>query len=425
MTAGEMELARLDVRLAQERDRRLARELALGCKRWQLRLDHIAACYVRKPAAALDVRARILLRMGLYQLFWLDRVPDHAAIHSTVELAKHVAHRGVAGLINAVLRRAQCEPGRVAYPCWQQDRAGYLSLYHSHPRWMVERWLDRWGEKRTVAMLVANNQPAPLFIAANTQRTTEEDLMAQLARAGVTLQDSSQTADCLRVDNPGPLFSTQAYRDGLFYVQDADARLAVRLLQPVPGPPVLDLCSAPGGKTIQLALVTGLRSPVLAADRSRSRLSSVTENRTRLGLDCVVPLVQDACQPCIRAGSCRYVLADVPCTGTGTLGRRPDIRWRRSPDQLPALAERQRHILQSAFALTATLGVLVYSTCSVEPEENEMVVERFLECNPEAELEPASRFFPDRPWAGRFIQALPGREPGDGSFAARIRRRKL
>ncbi len=416
-------LRHLDEHLTEPRDRHLARELVLGCLRWQLRLDHIAAAYTRKPVASLSTESLTLLRLGLYQLLWLDGVPDHAAIHTTVELAKQVTRASLAGMVNAVLRRAQREPQRVVYPDRDQDAAAYLSLWYSHPRWLVERWLTRWGPERTEALLAANNRPAPLFIAANTQRTTRDQLVAALEAASVSVSPCQDAPEYLRVDHPERLFASQEYRDGLFFVQDIHASLAVKLLTPVPGRRILDLCSAPGGKTVQLALAVRNSSPVYAADLSRQRLSRVVHNRNRLALDCIIPIVQNAYRPCLPAATFDHVLADVPCSGTGTMGRRPDIRWRRTAAQLPKLARRQLRILESAFTLTSPGGILVYSTCSIESEENEMVIERFLTRNPDAELDCASAFFPSRSWAGRYIQTLPGDDPGDGSFAARIRKR--
>lgn len=413
-------LAQLDGQLPDSRDRRFARQLALGCVRWQKRLDWIADQFTRRPVASLPLWTRLLLRLGLYQLFWLDRVPQRAAVHSSVELTKRFVHQGAASLVNAVLRRALREAAQIRYPCPRQEPVAYLAVFHSHPEWLVERWLERWGLERTAALLEANNTQPPLYIRLNNLRAEPESLDI----AALELRPAGPVPGYCEAVDPEKLFQSPAFAAGCFQVQDINAALPVALLAPRPGERLLDLCCAPGGKTVQMAMETGDSSLVLAADLAPQRLLRVRENLRRLQLRNVHLVVQDGRCPAVRPGSLARILADVPCSATGILGRHPDIRWRRQPEQLPALAARQEELLTQAFSLLPAEGVLVYSTCSLEPEENAAVVERFLQRTPDAELEPAEGFFPNRPWAGRYLQTLPGREPGDGCFAARIRRLK-
>ncbi|NKB69186.1 MAG: 16S rRNA (cytosine(967)-C(5))-methyltransferase RsmB [Candidatus Latescibacteria bacterium] len=405
------------VRDLDERDRRFVRQLVLGTLRWQGRLDWILDQFTRRPLAQTPPRLRQILRLGAYQLLWLDRVPERAAVHSSVELAKRFAPGGKA-LINAVLRQVVRRSADISYPPRQSDLTGHLAAFQSHPRWLIERWLKNWGESATEALLQAANEPSTTFLRLNPLRTDSQRLAQQLATAGVQVEAAGPLSGFFAAQSGGNLFSSPAYRQGLFQIQDINAGLPVALLDPQPGERILDMCSAPGGKATQIAERMGDSGLVLAADRSPQRLRRVGDNARRLGLNCVHPLAWDARREGL--GGFHRVLADVPCTGTGTLGRRPDARWRKRPEQLAQLTGLQDQLLHRAFACLRPGGVLVYSTCSLECEENAERVERFLAAEPRARLETAEPFFPGHLWAQRFVETRPGREPGDGCFAARI-----
>ena len=407
-------LQALDAHLPTNRDVRFARQLVLGAVRWQKRLDWIIATCCVRPVAQLSPWARHILRLGTYQLFWLDRVPQSAAVHTSVELAKHLAHQGIASLVNAVLRNLLRQRARVRYPDQRQNPAHYLAVYHSHPEWLVERWIGRWGREITEHLLVANNQPAPLNIylnplRANRETVAELDLVPVEARPGF-----------YRATNGAALFASRAYQQGQFQVQDPNAGLAVALLAPQPDERLLDLCSAPGGKSVQAAIAMADRGWVVASDISLPRLKRVRENARRLRLRAIRPVARDGTTP--GCGAFDRVLADVPCSATGVLGRRPDARWSRQPAEFAALTARQQVLIQRAYEHVRPGGVLVYSTCSLEEEENEAIVERFLKQTPTARLERADTHFPAQPWAGRYVRTIPGQHAGDGSFAARIRK---
>jgi len=407
-------LQALDARLPTNRDARFARQLVLGVVRWQKRLDWIIAPCCARPVAQLSPWARHILRLGTYQLFWLNRVPQSAAVHTSVELAKHLTHQGIAALVNAVLRNVLRQRARVRYPDQQQAPTHYLAVYHSHPEWLVDRWVGRWGHETARHLLAANNQPAPLNIylnplRANRATVAELDLAPVEARPGF-----------YRTTNSADLFASRAYQQGQFHVQDPNASLAVALLAPQPGERLLDLCSAPGGKAVQAAIAMADCGLVVAADISLKRLKRVRENARRLCLRAIRPVARDGTTP--GCGAFDRVLADVPCSATGVLGRRPDARWRRQPTELAALTARQQVLIQRAYEHLRPGGVLVYSTCSLEAEENEAIVECFLKQNPTAQLERADTHFPAQPWAGRYVLTIPGRHDGDGSFAARIRK---
>lgn len=404
----------LDARLPTNRDARFARQLVLGVVRWQKRLDWIIATCCTRPVAQLAPWARHILRLGTYQLFWLDRVPQSAAVHTSVELAKHLTHQGIASLVNAVLRNLLRQRAPVCYPDPHQTPTRYLAVYHSHPEWLVKRWVGRWGREIAERVLVANNQPAELNIYLNRLRpnralVAELDLVPVGSRPGF-----------YRAANGAVLFASRAYQQGQFQVQDPNAGLAVALLDPQPGERLLDLCSAPGGKAVQAAIAMADRGWVVATDISLPRLKRVRENARRLRLHAIRPVARDGTTP--GCGVFDRVLADVPCSATGVLGRRPDARWRRQPTELATLTARQQVLIQRAYEHLRPGGVLVYSTCSLEEEENEAIVERFLNQTPTARLERADAHFPAQPYADRYVLTIPGQHAGDGSFAARIRK---
>lgn len=409
-------VAAVDAALADGRDRRFARQLALGVLRWQKRLDWIIGHYCRRPVAKLDPTVRNILRLGVYQTSFMDRVPERAAIHTSVELAKLHGAVHASGLINAVLRNLQRQPERTIYPDIKVDPVRHLALYHSHPEWLVQRWRKRWGEAETILLLEANNRPSDLWLRPNLLRTDAQSLSEEL-------QLEAGPAGYYRALSPEQVFRSHAYAEGHFQIQDPSAGLAVSLLDPQPGETVLDLCSAPGGKATQIAEHMRDTGVVLATDISPQRLERVRENALRLRLKSLRLAAADA----RLAGRALFdrVLVDAPCSGTGIIGRHPDARWQKQADQLPPLAARQSEIITSAFSYLRPGGVLVYSTCSIEPEENEEVVESFLARESAAQLEQASNFLPGDSRAERYVQTRPGQQDGDGSFAARIRKKTI
>lgn len=408
-------LSDLDTSLSDDRDRRFARQLVLGTLRWRLRLDWIVGHFSRRPVDELDVRVLNILRMGILQISVLDRVPERAAIHTSVELAKRQGVRSASGLINAVLRSFQREPHRVQYPDPEAESVRHLSLYYSHPIWLVERWMERWGLEKTRDMLIRNNEYAPLWLRLNPLRSTSAALCAELR-----LEPGPE--NYFRALDPRQALNSAAFNKGHFQVQDPSAGLAVALLDPQPGERILDACSAPGGKTAQIAERMLDKGLIVAADLSHVRLRLLRENTQRLALKSIHPVTWDGS---VTSGNLfDRVLVDAPCSGTGTLGRHPDARWNRAPEQFPLLIERQQSILAAAFAQLRPGGTLVYSTCSLEHMENEAIIEHFISHTPDAQIEEAHRSLPDDARVGRYVQTVPGQHLGDGAFAARIHRVK-
>jgi 16S rRNA (cytosine967-C5)-methyltransferase len=398
------------------RDRRWLQELVYGMLRRRAWLDAMLADRVKGGLARLDPDLTDLLRLGAYQLLRMGSVPAYAAIAQTVELAKRRHGLGASKLANAVLRRVDRERDALEPPV-PGDPVDALALVHSHPRWLVARWVARWGADETGRLLAANNAEAPLV--ARPWGIVREQLEATLESAGIHVGDAPLVPDSLLLPQGVAITELGAFRQGLFFVQDPAATLVTKYASIAPGAAVADLCAAPGGKALELSRTAG---SVIAADRSFARLARVAANARRLDARNLLTLVADAREPALSPVD--VVLVDVPCTGTGTFRRHPDARWRLRISDLAVMAALQRAILRAAATVVAPGGLLVYSTCSLEPEENDAQVESFLAERKDFELEPPpAGAVPDAVLDAGRLRVLPQRHGADGAFAARLRRK--
>ena len=398
------------------RDRRWVRELVYGTLRRRAMLDALLSERVRGGLARLDADVTDLLRLGAYQLLHMRSVPAYAAIAQTVEMTKRRHGIGASKLVNAVLRRVDRERGALAVPT-PSDPVDALALRHSHPRWLVARWVARWGAEATEQLLAANNREAPLV--ARPYGIVREQLEATLESAGVHVAEVPLARDSIELVGPVSSFTELgAFRQGLFFMQDPGASLVTDYAAVEPGCIAADLCAAPGGKSLELSRRA---SVVVAADVSFGRLQRVIDNARRVDARGVLPLVADARFPALRPLDA--VLVDVPCTGTGTFRRHPDARWRLKPSDLAVMGALQRAIIRSAAAVVRPGGLLVYSTCSLEPEENDAQIESFLADHPDFSLEPPPEgAVPAAALDAGRLRVLPQRHGTDGAFAARLRR---
>jgi 16S rRNA (cytosine967-C5)-methyltransferase len=418
LRAGDLLDGAFDRRTARldPRDRRWTRELVYGMLRRRSWLDALLDDRVRGGLAKLDPDLIDLLRLGAYQLLAMGSVPPYAAIGQTVELTKRRHGLGASKLANAVLRRLDREREHlvVATP---EDPVEALALEYSHPRWLVARWIARWGEEETRRLLEANNQEAPLV--ARPYHVVREQLEAMLEGAGVTVGEVPLVPDSLALTSGvGALTELGAFKQGLFHLQDPASTLVTRYAAVAAGSEVADLCAAPGGKSLELARTAGV---VYAGDASFARLARVRDNVRRLDAANVVPFVGDARFPAVH--DVDAVLVDVPCTGTGTFRRHPDARWRLRVSDLAVLPAVQRSILRAAADAVRPGGLLVYSTCSLETEENDAQIESFLSDSPEWRLEPPPEgAVPAAVLDAGRLRVLPQRHGTDGAFAARLRR---
>lgn len=381
-----------------ESDRAFVTELFYGCLRQQLALEFLLARLATKPSRPVIAN---VIKLGLYQLFFLH-TPGHAAVNESVALAKGHGGEPEAKFVNAILRRAGREHQALLAE-FEATRETQPWIYHSHPEWLWKRWATRLGHDSAAALCEWNNQPPFVYIRINTLKATG-------APTDVATEPTLHPL-CWRVTDSSGLFRTKSFLNGEFYVQDPSTLTAVDVLDPQPGESVLDMCAAPGGKTTYIAQKMQNRGRIIAADSTSSRLALVGENCRRLGVQIVATLACEGTRldRCLRGEEFDRVLVDAPCSNTGVLRRRVDLRWRLTEEEISRLAALQAKLLDSAAKFTRHGGVLVYSTCSLEPEENEGVVETFLASHKMFERD-ATR------------SLIPPRDGVDGTFVARFRR---
>ncbi|NTV26075.1 MAG: 16S rRNA (cytosine(967)-C(5))-methyltransferase [Chlorobiaceae bacterium] len=406
---------------ASRNDRALARELVSGTLKYRLQCDFvIRKFYLHDYTKAAPVLKNIL-RLGVYQLLHLDRVPRPAAVDECVKLARKYKGDHLSRLVNGVLRKIS--PKSVDFDAWTRDLsdAERLSILHSYPDWLVSRWIERYGAERTEAMLVHGNRPPATGYRINRLKTVAGDIPA-----GNLPGDTRKLGDGL--DN---FFFSQEFsvmepllKGGLVSVQNPAQGLACLLAAPQPGSVVFDMCAAPGGKSTYMAELMGNQGRIIALDRTAAKLRRIEENAHALGITIIEAREGDAlafdpeCQP-------DTILLDAPCTGTGVLGRRAELRWRTGPDKLDELIRLQSAMLDRAAELLAPSGTLVYATCSVEPEENERQIEAFLARHPEFKIDGIPAGFPKAYLPAEtgdgWMLTLPGERDGfDGAFAVRL-----
>ena len=378
-TGDEFTEALLDRALAEiplsTADRGLCHELVFGVVRWQATLDWLIAR--KTPGRTQKAALQDLLRLGLYQIFWLDRIPNHAAVHETVEIAKHGGFGPQAGFVNAILRGYLREADETRRAL-SELKLTLPALGWSHPEWLVKRWQDRFGEEATQRLLEWNNTPPRTFARVNTLHTDAGKLVEKWREENVdydfVTHDWTGENLVFELKSHPPLTRLESFRQGWFYIQDPSTLLAVRELDPQPGESILDLCAAPGGKTTFIAQLMNNQGRIVAHDISPDRLKLIRENCMRLGVTGVEPTsILDS-----RPSTFDRILVDAPCSNTGVLRRRVDLRWRIQAAEIERLRITQLNLLHQAAPCLKPGGVLFYSTCSLEPEENSEVVRQFL-----------------------------------------------
>ena len=407
-------------------DRGLYTELVYGVLRRQGSLDHVIAQFSKTPPAKLERAVLILLRLGVYQLLFLDRVPASAAVNETVKLAHDLAPRA-AGFINAVLRTTDRQREQISYPDPGRDPVAHLASRYSHPAWLVQMWIEQLGFDEAAGLARVMAEPAPVTIRTNTLRISRNALQERLATEGIETVPAVYAPDALQIVGHLACAATESFRDGLFTIQDEASQLAALLLTPRPDEHILDLCAAPGGKATYCAQLMENRGSIVAGDLHPRKLRLIEETAERLGAAIISTLSLDGTRPAQALGDRTFdrVLVDAPCSGLGVIRRNPEGKWWKSASDPARLAEGQRAILGAAAGLVKENGVLLYATCSTATAENEEVVEDFLSRHRDFVVENLGTLFPELAslfTTAGYFRAWPHRHGMDGFFAARLRR---
>jgi 16S rRNA (cytosine967-C5)-methyltransferase len=411
-----------------ERDRSFITELVYGAVKWKLTLDKtIAACSnirLRKMSPWIIN----ILRLGVYQLHHMSRVPPSAACNESVRLAGRYGHKASAGFVNAVLRNISRGGGAHVVPDREVDPAGYLSVRYSYPRWITERYIELYGMEFAESLLDAGNETPELTVRANTLKASADELTEMLRRDGIDAVPGRYAKEAVIIKSPVSVAHLEAFRKGYFQVQDESSMLPAAVLSPEPGDNVLDACSAPGGKTTHMAQLMNNSGSITARDIHEHKLKLIEEAAARLGTDIIRTELKDAAaaDPKDEMAYDR-VLLDAPCTGLGIIRRKPDIKWARENGDVKSITALQSRMIANVSRAVKPGGVLVYSTCTILPEENEDVVRIFIESNPEFYEDDIAPFVPPalaRHSKGCMLQLYPNRDGIDGFFVARLKRRK-
>ena len=411
-----IEKYKLDVK-----DRGLLTEITYGTLQHKLTLDYYLEPFIR---GKVDLWVRWLLRMSLYQMHYLSRIPAHAAVNEAVEIAKRRGHKGIASMVNGILRSILREGVRSTNDI--KDPNERLAIETSHPQWLVDRWVESYGYEETAEMLRENNIQPVQTVRVNTTKATVENVLTTLEREGVKAVRSEVMPECVHLQT-GQAARTAAFRHGLITIQDESSMLPANVLNPQPGMKVLDMCAAPGGKTTHMAEKMQNEGSILAMDLHPKKLDLIEENTARLGLEIVqtAPIDGRKAANFLPKESFDAVLVDAPCSGLGVMRRKPDIKYTKREEDLESLQTIQLAILDNAAQVLKPGGRLVYSTCTVDKRENEGTVEAFLSQHPEMESESLTNL-PEKLLAKQnngMLQVFPQDFGSDGFFVAAFRKK--
>ncbi|WP_196592724.1 16S rRNA (cytosine(967)-C(5))-methyltransferase RsmB [Pectinatus sottacetonis] len=408
-----------------DKDRRFVTELVYGTVKAGDTLLWILRQYIKMPLKKIHPMIKIILRMGIYQLLYMDKVPVSAACNESVKLAKKHGHTGTVKFVNAVLRTLSRDESKGDFNKVSNDKSLYIALKYWHPEWMVKLFIKKLGVEETIKLCQFNNTNAPLSLRCNTLKIAPNELVNVLEKNGVICHKSNICDEGIICDDHPALSKIGALSDGSAIVQDESSMLVAHVVAPSPHDMVIDMCSAPGGKTTHIATLMGNKGRVIANDIYEHKIKLITENVVKLGLTNIEYSLSDARLLGEKyKGQADRVLADVPCSGLGVLRRKVDARWNKSREELKKLPQLQYEILQSAAMTVKKGGILVYSTCTINREENNDVVNKFLQKNPEFILDNIDQFLP----AGltsdnNMLQLMPHINNTDGFFIARLKKK--
>ena len=405
-------------------DKALLQEIVYGVTRWKSKLDWVLIGFFHGDFQKCFNYVKNVMRVGLYQILYLDKVPSHAAVDEAVEMVKRKQGRKTAALVNGVLRNISRNIQNIRYPKPNEDRSFYLAVMESHPKWMVERWIERFGETETIKLLEHNNRIPDNIIRVNEKEISTSDIEKLLVENKVDYSVSPYLSSSIKILNHSiKIPSTDIFKSGKVTVQDTSASLVCKLANPQKNTRVLDCCAAPGGKSLFLAELAGDEAEIIALDKFEARVEFINQAVARMGYESIIPTHGD-----IKTYKSKeqfdLVLLDVPCSGHGVLAKKPDIKWTSTKTDLFNLINYQTLLLEKASNHVKVGGVLLYSTCSMEMEENSGVALHFLENNKDFELDSANNYLTDELCSDGFLQTFPQKHGIDGAFGARFIRKK-
>lgn len=409
-------------------DKGFITDIVYGTLKWRLTIDYLIEKFSSIKMKKLSPWILNILRVGVYQLIFTDKIPVSAACNESVKLARKYGHSASSGYVNAVLRNIARSKDNLPYPSSNNDLIAYLSIRYSHPVWMVKEWVDRFGERFAEDLLKANNEIPSFTARVNSLKISKKELTNILAEDGYEVQDGKYSDDAITIKNPSSVQKMKGFLEGYFQVQDESSMLVGKVLDPKPGEFVLDVCSAPGGKSTHIAQLMNNKGTIVSRDVHEHKIKLIDEAKRRLGLDIIKTEVFDATTLDNELlGKVDRVLVDAPCTGLGIIRRKPDIKWARNIEDKEEIIKLQKKILSVSSKYVKSGGILVYSTCTIESEENEEAVEKFIKENKDFYLEDISSYLPDKlkkeSLKKGYIQLYPNIDGIDGFFIARMRKR--
>ena len=401
------------------KDSRLVAELVYGTLRWRGKLEYIIRKIYTSPWENMPRLIKRIIEMGLYQLIYMDKIPDYAAVNESVKLGVNMKGMVWGKVVNGVLREYLRSHDWIEFPDIKKDPVAAIASEWSHPEWLVRRWIDQFGLEKTLSICKANNLRPVLSLRVNRRITTREKLMEALKKKEIVAKASPYLKDFLEIPRAREVLASELLKNGLISFQDVSAGLVAILADPQPGEVILDIAAAPGGKCCYMGELSDDQSLIVASDLHEQRMGKVVENIARLKLKNVFPVRADGRM--ISAQQPDKILIDAPCTGFGVLRRRVDLRWNRNPSDIEDIVKIQRAMLKDAAQLLKPGGILIYATCTIEPEENENIIQEFLKLHPSFKIESADKFV-DKKFVNSegYIRTWPDQPGLDGSFAVRL-----
>lgn len=409
-------------------DKALVTEIVNGTLKNLIKIDYIADQFIKMNKNKLNKHIEDIIRTGIYQIMYLDRIPDSAACNEGSNLARRYSNEGAVKFVNGVLRNISRSKDNMQYPDKAKQPLQFLSVVYSHPEWIVEKWLGEYGFKFTEQLLDANNQVPHFTIRTNRLKTDRESLSKILEQEGIEYSDGLYNKEALYIKGTSAIESRESFQQGLYQIQDESSMLAGHALNPQPGDFIIDICSAPGGKTTHAAELMNNKGKIIARDIHEHKLDLIQQSCKRLGINIVETELFNAKELDRKlVGKADKVILDAPCSGLGVLRRKPDLKWKKTPDNFDELSKLQQQILSKAAEYVKSKGVLLYSTCTINKSENIKVVEAFLKSREDFYLEDLSQLLPDNLESETktkgYVEIFPNIHGIDGFFIARLRRR--